>query len=33
MSSLPLERSLPMQLGQVTRSMTVENLALEAPIR
>jgi len=32
MEPLPLERSLPMQLRQVTCSMTVESLTLEATI-
>ncbi len=33
MKSLPLELSLPMQLRQVTCSMKVEKLTLEATIR
>ena len=32
MKSLPLEHSLPMQLGQLTCSMNVEILTLEATI-
>lgn len=33
MKPLPLEHSLPMQLRQVTCSMNVEKLTLEATIR
>jgi hypothetical protein len=33
MRSLPLELSLPMQPGQLTGSMNIEDLPLEAAIR